>query len=61
MYSLEKNGDFKKPRSTPGYAPRLLMQILANINVFANPYPECPAFAYGGGGRMNTLNSFYGA
>jgi hypothetical protein len=61
MYSLEENGDLGKPRPTPGYSPYLLTQILANINVFADPCISSALFSRRVVRGMNTLNGAYEA
>ena len=60
MYSLEENGDLKKPRPTPDCAPHPLTQILANIKVFADPCISSALFSRKGVRGMNTLNGPYG-
>ena len=61
MYSLEKNWDLGKPRPIPDYAPHLLTQILANINinVFADPCISSALFSrkVGGAGNEYTQRS----
>jgi len=61
MYSLEENRDLRKPRPTPDYATHLLTQILANINVFADPCISSALFSRRVVREMNTLNGPYGA
>ena len=62
MYSLEENGDLRKPRPTPGYAPHLLTsQTLANINVFADPCISSALFSRRVVRGMNALDGPIGA
>jgi hypothetical protein len=60
MYSLEENGGLGKPKPTPDYVPHLLTQILANINVFADPCISSALFSRRAVRGMNTLDP-YGA
>lgn len=55
MYSLEENGDLGNPRPTPDYSPHLLTQILANINVFADPCISSALFSRRVVRGMNTF------
>ena len=57
----EENGVIRKPRSIPDYAPLLRTQILANINVFADPCISSALFSRRVVRGMNTLNGPYGA
>jgi hypothetical protein len=61
MYSLEENGDLGKPKPTPDHGPHLLTQIVANINVFADPGISSALFSRRVVRGMNTLDGPYRA